>query len=133
MGQERSREASINKSLVAGWGTSHELAALHNMPHDSELFQNILTGLPFNMDWDEEDHLTLLFDTRAFAEGRTAPDVLYDFVLRWVTQKEFVCFARHGTTQCQRHQDPFERELKKQGVKRYQITKRLLDKANPKM
>jgi hypothetical protein len=62
MVQERCREASISKSQLAGWGTSHELAALHKMPHDSELFQKILKGLPFNMDWDEEDHLTLLFD-----------------------------------------------------------------------
>jgi len=61
MGQERCREASIHKSQVAGFGTSHELAALHNMPHDGELFQALLKELPYDMDWDEEDHLTLLF------------------------------------------------------------------------
>jgi hypothetical protein len=90
MGQEKCREASVHKSLVAGWGTSHELAALHNMPHDSELFQNILKELPFNMDWNEEDHLTLLFDTRAFAEGRTACRCSLRFRLAVGDTKQFV-------------------------------------------
>jgi hypothetical protein len=93
MGQEKCREASVHKSLVAGWGTSHELAALHNMPHDSELFQNILKELPFNMDWDEEDHLTLLFDTRAFAEGRTACRCSLRFRLAVGDTKQFVFCA----------------------------------------
>jgi hypothetical protein len=65
-------------------------------------------------------------------KGERLADVLYDFVLRWVTQNSLF-FARHGTNQSQRHQDPFEQQLKQQGVKRYQLSKRLLDKANPKM
>ena len=48
------RESTIEKAQKAGFGTSVALAALHDMPHDSELFQDLLTDVPFDYNWNEE-------------------------------------------------------------------------------
>ena len=52
--QEKKRENTIEKAQKAGFGTSYALAALHDMPHDSELFQDLLTDVPFDYNWNEE-------------------------------------------------------------------------------
>ena len=52
--QEKKRESTIEKAQKAGFGTSYALAALHDMPHDSELFQDLLSDVPFDYNWNDE-------------------------------------------------------------------------------
>ena len=52
--QEKKRESTIEKAQKAGFGTSHALAALHDMPHDSDLFQELLGDMPFDYNWDDQ-------------------------------------------------------------------------------
>ena len=52
--QEKKRESTIEKAQKAGFGTSFALAALHDMPHDSELFQDLLTDVPSDYNWNAE-------------------------------------------------------------------------------